>query len=1035
MPIELKKDGEFLNEKFGAGIDLRIDEASAIAKSIANNTALPADAVIDLQGSLSAKTGDIHFGGGGSTGTVSFKAGVSGGLIITKSASDLQKKLTSDEDTLAALVIPKAGVARFGALRWGYDIAAAAKGSVALGVGGSVKFGVNAQSAGEFVVARAWEKDPTGADAVASLFKAWRLPTQISSPDQLEPGTWIAAEVDGEFAASVGAKFGYDYSWIRTVNAAGLSGDVGLKIQAAAAVTVGFNAAGKYLLIVARESLDPTNRILRVRLSKLNRKGWDFALDANVKVTPSTGKFLPAQMDDFLKAVFGVHGPQLVKDLQTFRDWVDPSTPLAEKFAGFVSHYAVNKLNDVAGSQLQAARTQISKVLNTWDNLPSKVSSLLWDQIGAVGLADLEPWLRKVASSDSASIKEDIKAALGTPLFFSTSIGAWLNTALEGKLLDAALKSSAAATVKDIAKKTLAVLDGDVIQQLVDFANEHFAIDKIKQAVALTDPSKLEPWVASKLSEFIGAKIDLKGLEQVRKTLFTMLDKAQDLYDAALKSLNKTYGFAFHFEYAQATTKTALFDAEFDFAVNPALGTFVRAAIDGDWTSMLLHPMSGIALRGAVLTHGIKRTSAVEVTLPYFNSRIDRINESLAKLTVVDDGGRVLLYDLKAKDSIKARNKWQSALTITGKIGATAAGVRNFGSAEDSDEAFRYSYSFRIAARDVRTMQLENRIQPLVKDLFPKAFQETSLHEWSLDLDKAADDVERQSGGIVNGTGKLGDVLASLEVVAPGRAVAAWLKAPADKNSDAGIEIYRALSANIQTQLRRLIPLVFFTDMKVYDDSRVSAPFLIYPCLPILRDPRKGFYGDVDAPGILALVNDPDTRLRFGSVVGKVHAMLVDIGSKKADLYDPANKTAMDSLLRAAATSPVLGGLLFKESEAVKCSIDASLALAEFTEKSASEPEKALEALATFGEKLTETFNSKLSTLPGPAMRQLGTVVFLEASRAFDPELAKSTPVARLVVTLLRNSADNSAAMKAYVNDGEEPNLKLIAMQQPIVAF
>ena len=590
------------------------------------------------------------------------------------------------------------------------------------------------------------------------------------------------------------------------------------------------------------------------------------------------------------------------------------------------------------------------------------------------------------------------------------------------------------ATTVDIARKTLAVLDGDVIQQLVDFANERFGIDKIKQAVALTDPTKLEPWLAAKLSEFIGAKIDLKGLEQVRKTLFTLLEKAQDLYDAALKSLNKTYGFAFHYEYAKTTTKTALFDADFDFGANAALGTFVRAAIDGDWTSMLLHPMPGIALRGAVLTHGIKRTSAVEVTLPYFNSRIDKINESLAKLTVVDDGGRLLLYDLKAKDSVTARNKWQSALTITGKIGATAAGVRNFGSSEDADEAFRYAYSFRVASRDVRTMQLENRIQPLVKDLFPNAFMKTSLHEWSLDLDKAADDVEKQSGGIVNGTGKLGDVLAALEVVAPGRAVAAWLKAPAKNDSAEGKKVYAALSENIQTQLRRLIPLVFFTDLKVYDDSRTSAPFLVYPCLPILNDPGKGFYGDIDASGILALLNDSGTRLRFGAAVGKVHAMLVDLGSSKAPLYDPTDSSAMASLLRAAATSPVLGGLLFAESQAVKRSLEASLALAEFTDNAGKEPEKALEALATFGEKLTETFN-RLTTLPGPALRQLGTVVFLEASRAFDPELAKATPVARLVVTLLRNSVDNSAAMKAYVNDGKEPNPKTIALQQPIVAF
>ncbi len=1045
MPIELKKDGEFLQGKVGAGIDLLVDDLASVAKAFKDNTPLAVDGVIDLTGKLSAKTGDINFGGGGSTGAVSFRAGVTGGLLFTKAAADLP-------EPLAALAIPEAGVARFGALRWGYDIGASGKGSVALGMGGSVKFGVEAQSTGEFVVARAWADEPKAGDAARALIQAWRLPRQVASPDDLEPGTWIAAEIDGEFKASIGAQFGYDYSWVRTVAAVGLSGDIGLKIQAAAAVTVGLHAAGKYLLIVARESLQPASRVLRVRVSKLNRKGWNFALDAGVDVTPSTGKFLPEQMDDFVKAVLGVHGPQLVKDLQTFRDWVDPSVPLPERFAGFVSHYAVSQLGGTAGSQVTAARAKIGQVLKAWDHLPAKVSSLLWDQLRGAGVGELEPWLRGVASSDSATIRAKIKETLGSPAFFSTPVGAWLSNVLEGKLLDAALKPSAATTVKDLAKKTLTVLGADVLKELVSFSNERFEIAKIQQAVALTDPKKLEPWLAEKLREFIGAKVDVKGLEQVRKALFTLLAKGQEIYDAALKSLNQTYGFAFHHEYARTTTKTALFDAEFDFDANPALGTFVRAALDGDWTSMLLQPTPGLVLRGAVLTHGLKRTSAVEITLPYFNSRIDKITESIAKMTVVDEGGRLLMYELKADDRIIARNKWQSALTLSGKIAAAITGVRDFTSA-GAEEDLRYSYTFRLAARDVRTLQLERRIEPVVKDLFPKAFQETSLHEWTIDLDKSADEVERQSGGMPNGSGNIGDVLASLEVSAPGRAVAAWLKAPAAGTPEA--RRYLDLSIRMQKTMRRLIPLCYFEDAKDYvgQEMRIAAPLLAYSCLPLtakckiqnglildtVKDPTKDFYWDITNRDLLvSMLNLPESRMRLGVEMDRIHQMLKDRNNKFAGDYDPMNPASAARLLELALESKLFtGSLLFAESETISHAVNAALEMSKFTANAGKDPEAALESLAEFGEKLTQTFNSGLSSLfdRGNTLRQLGTVIFLEASRAFDPELDAAAPVARLVITLLRSSPDNSAIMKAYLAEGKEPNAKAIAMQQPVVAF
>lgn len=1041
--IDLKKDGTFLDGKLAAGIALRVENLPGVASAIKNNTQFPADAVIDLQGGLSAKTGDIKFGNKATGTTVTFKAGAKAGLFVATSAEGLAKTL-KEQDILAAIKLPVDGVARYAALYWGYDIAGALKGSVALGFGAALKFGVDGKTSGDFVVVRAFAKDPKARDAMDSLLTAWRLPKDVVRPSDLEPGTWIAAEVDGEFAASIGAQFGYDYSWVRKITGANLSGDIGLKIQAAAAVTLGFSAAGKYLAVVGRESLDPASNVLRVRVSKLNRKGFSFALDASAKITTSTGKLLPRQLDDFVRAIFGLHGPQIVKDLGTFRDWINPATPLPEKFASFVSHYAVQKLGAAAGPQIDAARKQVQSLLDAWDNLPSKLSALLWDRVREAGFGELETWLRNVAKADKDAIRKEIDKALGTANFFSTLPGQWITAAIDGPLLDATLESATAGKVKDLARKTLAALDGGVLSELKTFVDERVGLDAIRKAVKLADPENLEPWLETKLAEFIGkSRLDLKGLEQVREALHTFLAKGDQLYEAALEALNRDWAFSFHYEYARTTEKTALFDASFDFDAGAGMETELANALNGDWRSLLLTEKPGVTLHTATLTHAIKRTSHVEITLPYFNNRIDRVTESIARMDVVNDGSRLLLYDLHASDEVRARNKWRSALTVSGKIGAGAAGVRDF-SSESAGGDFRYSYSLRIAAEKVRTSQLERRMQQVAGDLFPDAFKITPLHEWAIDIDKLADAADPTP----NGSGNVGNVLASLDVSAPGRAVAAWLKAP--RRSAADLSPYAELSKRMQRVLRRMTPMLYFDSIEKYtgQEIKIAAPLLVYSCLPLgapklgrdgrpdfaqPADPIKRPYWDITNQDLkLAMINYPSTIARLGAEMAGIHKTLEDHRNKFAGDYNPTDTAAVGKLLQLAAGSRHFDSLLMSERESIEGAIRAGLQMAEFVASANNDPEAALESMAEFGESLTRTFNSKLSNLfVKNSLRELGTVVFLEASRAFDPELANARTRARLAVTLLRSSAPDKILTDFVA--GKEPDVSMIAIQQPII--
>jgi hypothetical protein len=123
--------------------------------------------------------------------------------------------------------------------------------------------------------------------------------------------------------------------------------------------------------------------------------------------------------------------------------------------------------------------------------------------------------------------------------------------------------------------------------------------------------------------------------------------------------------------------------------------------------------------------------------------------------------------------------------------------------------------------------------------------------------------------------------------------------------------------------------------------------------------------------------------------------------------------------------------LLRNESRTIDSAVEAGEALADFQAAGATDPAAALEALAEFGSKITETFNSQLSDLfGGLVLRALGSMVFLEAAKSFDNSLANVEAVARLNVTLLEGEPDR---WRERFLEGKEFEQHEIALEQPIV--
>ena len=170
------------------------------------------------------------------------------------------------------------------------------------------------------------------------------LPTQFRQLDDLAPGTWIVSEVDGSLAIKLGAKYGYDFNWVReAVTLGGLSGDIGLKIQLGVSATFGFETSGQYAIALGRPL---EGRRLRFQLFRLNRKGLSFAFSAAGSAQARFNSLLPDNFDDFIAGVFGIHGLQVLKDLDK---WTDPDQKLSDLIADVSDEYARKFLQAVTG--------------------------------------------------------------------------------------------------------------------------------------------------------------------------------------------------------------------------------------------------------------------------------------------------------------------------------------------------------------------------------------------------------------------------------------------------------------------------------------------------------------------------------------------------------------------------------------------------------------------------------------------------------------------------------------------------------------
>ncbi len=921
---------------------------------------------------------------------------------------------------------------RFLLLQWGYDATAAAKGSLALGYGANATFGVDARSEGVFAVLRRIRVDAPALHALETAVSNWRLPRQVESPEDLEPGTWIIAEVDGGIGLTLGTRFGYDFNWSRETALGGLKEDIGLRLQLGVNAALGLEASGKYAVVVSRPS---EAQKVRLQVLKQRKKGLSFAFNAAAEVRADFSN-LPPGADDFVKAVFDVHGAQIIDDLHAIEKWTDPDTKLSGPLAGLSVDYAKKLLADITGMQdldarFDEARGRVVELLKVWDNLPHRISTVVYklvEQNRSEELGIVRALCAAIAEGSTAKLQSLIGGELRKAEFFSTPAGRFLESIATEGVMSLLTQSAELQRVRPAAEAAAKLLDPAGLERtlrgLQSALLERLDLDRFADPAKIPDAQSLDAWMKLKISEFLGRPVDSnQQIQEARAAISTLLAKRGQFYQKAKAALTRPYEARFAAAYSKATADSALIDAEFEFdRDSEAAGRLLGAALRGDFNALFTTESPAVQLNQAVLSHGITRVSHVEISLPKYDRTADHLNEALARVEAVQDGERLLVYDLEAGDTVVERNRRNSRLAVAAHLDAAkGTGVRIH-----NKEAFTYSYSFRQAVRNMKSSHLRHQVRPYLEQYFGSLFSaEAPIGVWISDLDKQIDRIE------FNGTDNFGHTLLALELSLPAAAAASWLNAPRDKKA----RQYQEMSCRIQAALKRVTSFYYFDDPAKYRDLGAAAPLLVYAAiLPVARNSLLHWNYE-DREILRQMILDQRTLDALARSLQRAHDALVDAGfARDAGSYEEGQLSAF---CRSAMNGPgnaLLRSLLFVEAEIIKQAHSAGLAVAEFREDGWRDPGSAVKALADFGSAITDAFNRKVSGVyGGGALRPLGTMLFVEAAGAFSGGAAVK-PAALFELTVVKQKAGFELSRFVDPREPQAPGREDVVIQERLVA-
>jgi hypothetical protein len=586
---------------------------------------------------LNAGTGRNFVFNAGET-TIGFRASAEfrSGLGVFNSAAEAIASLQLTDGPEINLNLTGNGTEKFLVLLSAYDIQGSFSGSHPVGVVGSLGFGATGGHDLRYAVVHRFPSTTNARTALEDLFASWRLPRQVKTARDLRPGSWLIAEVDGSVALSITAQLGYDLDMLREAKLLGMTRNLGVKIDAAFKATSGFSASGNYLLVLGRESDMDQSSTIRLQLFKQSQKGLSFGLNLSVGVTGQNQ--LPADIDDLVKSVFGVHGSQVLQDLHLIEQWTDPKASLGGTAARLLNDTGLKLLKQATGidaaTEFNNARQIVLNELAKWDALPAKVATATWCILTKFegGGDEFKTLLKALADSDPHTRADAFMRSVQDTMFVDTAGGQWLAAVADQGLL---ALSSQLDLLQPIAAQTLDILDRGTIQRIQNFIDEKLDLNQIRKAITQDDFNQLDDWLVGRLGDFFDKELHFEDLEQVQNAITLVLTKAKDIYNRAIQALNNRYNFEFAAAYGKNTRLTALLDVNFELKeTNDNVSEMFREVVTGSSLDrLLLHSVEGITLNLATLTHEVTRTGTVQIHMPMFSFDSQHVNDSLAKST------------------------------------------------------------------------------------------------------------------------------------------------------------------------------------------------------------------------------------------------------------------------------------------------------------------------------------------------------------------------------------------------------------------
>jgi hypothetical protein len=928
---------------------------------------------------------------------------------------------------------------RYAVLGTGYTAAGEVRGTHPIGAVGSLVFGVAGAASGVTAVVHRFAATTGARSVMERTVRSWKLPRHVDGAEKLAPGTWLFAEANGTIATRLAAKLGYNFNFVREARLAGLSGDIGLKIDAAATASFGFEVSGRYVIILSRESKEPR---LRLQMFKASHEGLNAGQNIKIGVT-GIDTLSPEKVDEFVAAVFGVHGAQIATALRRLDEWTHPDTDVRALVAGLTRETALDLLKRVTGKRgnsqepFAAQRDKLTNALGQLARLPAGVRSELLELLPALASkesAKLRRALERLGSGNVAIQERALRRLLDRPGLTATPIGRLVAATGERGVLALLDRLS---DVRDMAVNALSIVEGGVVRRLQQFVTDRLSPGNILDTRTELDFNRLEPFLLGRLSAFFDKTIQFADLEEVRQSIHLVLAKRAEVYAKVRKALHSRYALDLTEAWQQARTRTALLDVTFDTSKDDARALLASVVRDAEVDRLMATPSEAVDIRSAVLTHELTRKTVVDVSLPYFTSHTESFNTSLARVSAEDDGGRVLMYDATGADDVVVRNRFRSSLSVS-----IAAVVPSGQSAMPdlrvhSTGGSTWSYTLRHGRDRMRRAELEAITRPFIAQYMAAQFNGgTGIESWYSELDHTVE------GILANGPDEFGDVLATMEVTMPAETLGAWMRPVADVT-----QASQRVSKAIQAALKRVLPFYYLTDVARLHALSSSAALLGWASIRpstdvtiadnrlVFDDGRQVFWDHRDADLRRQMVLNSIARQNLLMRLAPLRRRLEEAGMHRdVEFYEDSQA---NSLLSTAAGSgdELLRGLLTFESAVATTAAEAVADIQGFLAAASSSPSKAIARLAEFAAGITTSFNRLAgnSVFADVSFRAVSQIVFAEASRALDPGVL-APPRAMLALAVLRPDANRTFRVADFLDGGIPPD-RDVALAQHLVSL